>query len=693
MNQPISRRFPILVILTSLAVAGPLFAAGGMYDKLEASFELPQVKGNPFDFMQNNVKVTFTAPDGNTVRIPAFFDGGQTWRARYTPAATGKYTISAITLNGEDAKPRNLTPSEFDVAGTPKPGFMRIDPKNKKRFIFDDGSPYYPVGYNLAWRGTNMPPLPESIARMGKASVNWSRIWMNHWDSKNLDWMTDASQQPKLGELNLTVAKTWDDIVSAADANGVHFHLVLQHHGQYSTTVNPNWQENPWNKALGGWLDNPVEFFTDAKAKALTKAKYRYIIARWGYSPSIMAWEIFNEVQFTDAFKKDPGLVGSWHAEMAKFIREQDPYHHLITTSSELSEPKLWTAMDYYDAHTYPPDIVASIGALDDEHLDRPYFYGEIGSDGGGAANGDQGEPIHQAIWASMMSRSSGAAEFWNWDIVEPNNLLFHYAAAQKFIHDSGLLAQEGLKPIEIVADTPGRATLRFGPGSGWAKAKTTHFTVKPSGIVDGLGGMPAYLQGSGGNHALFPFAEFGVNYAVPGKFTVRFSEMTPEGINVTISLDGKPSGNITMAASPPAPPAAPGAPAPQRQNPKLDASLEIAVPTGQHTIRLVNTGGDWVHIRDFTLSDYSPELAILAKGNESFAVAWVRAREPGHGKTASGKLSIPGLAAGAYRVVWMDTASGNTIHDEVANSDGSGPTTIQSPAITTDAALFVTRQ
>ena len=202
---------------------------------------------------------------------------------------------------------------------------------------------------------------------------------MCHWDGKNLDWPADEAKPPQLGYLSLSSAMLWDQIVAAADASDVHFHLVLQHHGQYNTGENSNWQNNPWNKANGGWLDKPEDFFTDPRAIALTKSKYRYIIARWGYSPAIMAWELFNEAEFTDAFKNDLDDVAAWHVAMAKFIREQDPYHHLIMTSSRVTEPKLWQAMDYYEAHIYPPDVLAAIAVLDDDHLDRAYFYGEFG--------------------------------------------------------------------------------------------------------------------------------------------------------------------------------------------------------------------------------------------------------------------------------------------------------------------------
>ena len=397
MNQSLHRFITLVLLLCMLGIVRESVAAGGTYEKLETSFELPNLQGNPFDFTVNDVKVAIAGPDGKDLTVPAFFDGGQTWRVRFTPTSTGKYSIRAITLNGKDANAQKIEKREFDVSGQPRPGFVRIDPKNVMRFIFDDGSPYYPIGYDLAWRQAQppMPPLVESIARMGKADVNWTRIWMNHWDGKNLDWVEPVTEQPELGKLSLAVAKHWDEIIDAADANNIHFQMTLQHHGQVSTHADANWQQNPWNKANGGWIDDPIKFFSDPKAMALTKAKYRYIIVRWSYSPAIMAFEIFNEVENADAFEKDFDHVASWHAEMAKFLREQDPYHHLITTSSSLKNPRLWAATDYYQPHNYPPDILSAIASLEAENLKRAYFYGEIGASEGM----NEGKAVHDALW------------------------------------------------------------------------------------------------------------------------------------------------------------------------------------------------------------------------------------------------------------------------------------------------------
>jgi len=669
-----------------LVLGGADVALGtGTFPMIEASFELPQVHGNPFDFTQNDVEVTIAQPDGTRLTIPAFFDGGQTWRVRHTPTMAGMDTITVVTLNRLEVKPLGLQPSEFSVGGASRPGFVRLDPSDNKRFIFDDGSAYYPVGYNLGWRNDGAPPLVESIARMGNAGINWTRIWMCYWDGKNLDWSKDGAPPIQVGYLSLPTAHLWDQIVDAADAANIHFHLVLQHHGQYSTGANPNWQLNPWNTANGGWLEKPEQFFTDPKAIALTKAKFRYIVARWGYSPAIMAWELFNEVEFTDAYtngKVDD--IAAWHATMANFIRQQDRYHHLILTSSKVTEPKFWGAMDYYEAHVYPPDVLAAIDVLDQDRLDRAYFYGELGSFDD--PNPQSGDVLHQVLWSSIMSRSSAAAQYWSWDVVEPNNLLFHYSAAQKFIEQSGLLKQRDMKPIEVVAETATRGPLRFGPGTSWAPATLTEFTIKSDGVVDGLGGMSAFLQGNGKNKSMCPYILLHVNYLEAGSFAVEVDQTTPSGAQLNVELDGKPAATMDFEP-PPLPPGRTGLPP---RNPRPDAMLELPIPQGEHTIRLENTGADWAHISKFVLTPYAPGLAVLAKGGKNLVVLWVYNRAPAAGRTVTGKLRIPGLSAGSYDVAWMDTRSGKIVRRTSLQAIDGQPLTLDTPPIAADIAAWI---
>ena len=69
----------------------------------EFSFELGDTQGNPFDYTENDIVTTIGTPDGRNVKVPAFFDGGKTWRVRYTPNITGRHTIASFSRNGKPA--------------------------------------------------------------------------------------------------------------------------------------------------------------------------------------------------------------------------------------------------------------------------------------------------------------------------------------------------------------------------------------------------------------------------------------------------------------------------------------------------------------------------------------------------------------------------------------------------------------
>lgn len=645
-------------------------AQNGAYPRLEAKFELSGVTGNPFDYTENDVRVTLTDPKKASVELFAFYDGGKTWRVRYTPMQAGDYTLTRITRNGTEVKPDSLDKRTFRVAGKPGAGFVRHDPKNLYRFRFDNGGVYYPLGHNVPWRGGDNIEVATHFERMGAVGENWSRVWMCHWDGKNLDWVPNKTLPP--GTYDLDVARKWDSIVEAAEKNGIHFQLVLQHHGQYSSTVNPNWSDNPWNKQRGGFLASPEDFFTDDHARALTRIKYRYILARWGYSPSVLSWELFNEVQFTDAIRNHhPEKVTAWHREMADFLRKNDMAQHLVTTSSETSIGGLYDGMDYIQPHAYPPDAMSAILALQPTVWKRPIFFGEIG-----AANenhSDDASFVHNILWTSLMSESSGAAQFWYWDQVERLKLYGQYQAVTRYLKASDLPALDGLKTIRPEIETAQAGSVSFGPGTGWGKSEQTEFTVPSSGIVEGIGKMSGYLQGQA-NRALFPNATFQTDYRQAGEFVVVMRQASRNGAHPVIFLDGRRVAERDFPA--------------QAGDQNINVTLSVPVPAGKHTIRLENTGADWVVISRITLTPYGASLRALGKANRNHAFAWVYGGDTKKTAGIAGKVTIPNLTPGRYRVQWWNTTTGEVLTTRTVTVAADKRLTVETPSVTSDVAL-----
>ncbi|HTL57883.1 MAG TPA: DUF5060 domain-containing protein [Candidatus Limnocylindrales bacterium] len=665
---------PVLV-LWALVGSSSSAGASGVYPRLEASFTVASLGTDPFDYVATDLRVQLLQPDGSSLSLPAFFDGATTWRVRHTPSQRGLYRVTGVTLNGQALSVTNLQPASWSVVGlATSPGFVRVDPANTNRFVTSDGQRYFPLGQDVAWDTSGTITVVGLLAKLGAARENWSRIWMDHWDGKNLDW-------PKVGNtfgaLNLNVAQKWDAIVSAAEQGGISFQMTLQHHGQYSSTVDPNWGQNPYNAANGGFLSDATQFFTNATAKALTKRKLRYAVARWGYSPAIMAWELFNEVQFTDAAQKGQWAnVAAWHDEMAQFIRSQDAYHHLITTSSQLDQ-RIWNQCDYYQHHDYPTDLISALRdapGIPTGKPVKPIFGGECGMDPTPYLG------FHAPLWAGLMSAQSGAAQQWYWDHIDADHAYNLFRSAGDFVLNAGLADQDSLSKSTPHVTCPINGSLSFGPGGGWASAVQTTFTVGDN-APDGIGTLPSYLQGNYHRAQMnMPNGyTFLVNYNQSGTFSVQVVQIASSGASLAVMVDNATTNRIDWPAS--------------GTDISTNYTLTVNVAAGSHTIRLTNPGQDWVNLGNITLNPYAPILAAYQIGTTNFAALWLWHRTniyyTNATSTVAGSVLLSGFAPGTYSATWWDTFAGAPLTNLTFAVNGTNAVTLAVPAVLRSIALY----
>jgi hypothetical protein len=674
-----------------LAGAGEgLVSGGGAFAPIEAVFRLDGLSSDPvvlFDHERVDVRVSLVEPDGRTRVLPAFYDGGVVWRVRHSPTRPGKHRITGIRVNGEAGRVRDLEPAEWDVVGFPvDAGQVRVDPSDARRFVTADGRRYFPVGHNVGWSRPGFR-AEDLFRRMGAAGENWSRVWMTAFFTGvgmglNLDWPRPAGG---FGVLDLGRARYWDTLVGAAEASGIRLQMVFQHHGQYSTTVNPNWSDNPYNAANGGFLSGPVGFFTDPTARALTRRKLRYAIARWGYSPSIMAWELFNEVQFTDAGRAGNWAeIAAWHAEMAAFIREQDPWGHLITTSSDHFGEAHWEAMDFHQVHNYsadtilssrnPPNPVAGGGSAV-----KPVFMGE-------STPHDASSPprlwVHAPIWASLMAADAGAACPWWWETIDAEGSYDLFAALSGFVAASGLPDQGTLGKSEPKGSGGGSGALTFGFGGGWGTAVQDTFTVGANAPA-GVPGAPAFLQGNYHRQMTPNGYTFLVDYPEAGTFSVRLRTIAMSGAGLQILRNGVVQTNIVFPRS--------------ASDRSTNYTATVAVPAGPQTLRIWNPGLDWVEIADITLDPYASELGAYAIGNGGFHAAWIWHRSRIFDTNAvpevTGVVEVRGLEPGAYSATWWDTFRGRVLSEQRFEVvDAADGIELGTPPFARSIALFARR-
>lgn len=562
------------------------------------SLNLPiETTGNPFDPRENDVRVYFQAKNGIKSERIAYFAHNK-WTVRGYLPERGTYQIT-ITQNGKVTKKLpNIT-----ITGKPTLSMVQTD---GKWFKTANGTPFWPIGINTAWGADKNRTVSTFFPFMAKSGMNWARVWACHWDDRNPYWTTNVSK-PKDNWMSEAALDRWDEVISSAEANNIKFQFVLFHHGQFSSSVNPNWPEHPWNAKNGGFLQSASDFFTDPEAKRRTKMMLRYFVARYGYSTSIMAWELFNEVQFVDRVRvsNDWKTVGQWHDEMASYIKSIDSNHHLVTTSSELDRP-LWGKTDYMQGHGYPPSVAGMIaGTLNSGP--QPMFYGEIGPGGNGNIVHDKAR--REGIWSAFFSRHSGAGQYWYWD--QMNEKAFSEFSFSTSILKALPAVKTFVKP-DVKVDVAMGNDLEFRPGRGWADSSLTTFNLPEDASPSKSGMLSSFIQGDANRKMQPKPLKFVFSSPGVGNLNIHIAEVSGNGGIIKVQVNGK-----TISEK-------------EFKGQIHEPILKIPYNQGKNEIVIENIGKDWVNMDRFSFTGIAPQATIEAVRSGSIVVLHALTQKPG---------------------------------------------------------------
>jgi hypothetical protein len=430
---------------------------------------------NPFDPAAVDLRAELVGPDGAIFEAIAFRHapyeralvdglerltpaGPADWRARFTPPVEGPWTWrwrAAV-----DGGPACVTPWRALTVGPSAPGrhgFLRVSARDDRFLAFDDGTPYLAIGENMGWAdGRGTFAYDDWLGKLAAAGGTWVRVWMASWGFA-LEWTArdaeGALTGSSLGDYTARLDRAWqlDRVLAAADALGIQVMLCLQNHGAFSTQHNPEWADNPYNAANGGPLAAPTAFFEDARSRELFARRLRYVVARWGHAPNLLAWELWNEVDLTSQYDKE--ILAAWHAEMASVLRALDPHDHLITTSTTSFGAALGLdaalfdlpTVDLAQLHLYggsfgpAPDFVTQLPA----HVERlrrhgkPVLIAEAGVDARGPAETLAADPdftgTRDILWMGVLAGSAGTGMGWWWDnLIDPADAYPLFAAVAR---------------------------------------------------------------------------------------------------------------------------------------------------------------------------------------------------------------------------------------------------------------------
>lgn len=688
------------------------------YEKYEVTFTLDTTYSNPFDADIIDVTAVITQPGGTQVTVPAFYyrefevvgsspevyrnPGPEQWKIRFAPSIPGSYSFD-IGINEGGSVSTFTGMGTFECTEGTSRGFVRVDSDDPLCFEYDDGTARNNIGHNVCWVSKELAGCQTYYNNMALAGENWTRIWMCPWgddgwlaiEYSSGHWSNNFSG---VGTYSLETCQRLDSVVETAEESGIGIQLVLQYHGLFSTTTNSNWSDNPYNSTRpedGGFLDAPEDFFSNAEAIRLTKNKYRYIIARWGYSPAIFAWELWNEVQYTDGWSKTRSDVVNWHREMAEYISAVDAHEHLITTSSHSSGfEDIWAIeeIDVVQVHHYGTPVIGSFKTTPREMGDqynKPVMLGEFGAgniDGNNSeTNVDilaepyksqmlEGLVLHNGMWSAAHAKSSSHLWWWDW-YIEPYNQYPVFASLSAYMDGEDL---RGMHPAQRAVSGFDSYTANPQIADFFHVHTQTDFYLDGNGFV-GMEKLSTFLQGVWhGQYRSDPV--FHLTMPEVGRLLIHVNQVSEYGNN---SLQVRVNSFEVFSSS--------------YQAGASNFTIEAPLPSGEISVQIENTGQDWFNITGYEFAPGAPSLldsAGLVK--EDRALIWIYDINSQYGRTPRGIISsealqVRGLTDKKYDVNFYATrGTGGIIETQKVESVG-GLLSCTIPDFSRDIALKVT--
>jgi len=447
------------------------------YQKAEWNISLKTTFENPFDMNEISLDMVLTAPSGKKLVLPCYFETGTSgneslWKARFTPREKGKYSYR-FELKKASAEVSSSPINTFNAKVSKAKGFLNLN--NLWTLKYDNGTLFRGIGENICWESRDdddskyFKKLHEDkrfnynymLEKLAANGGNFFRTWMIYWNLP-VDWkkvQNNSRYTNNDSYYNESGMQRMDDLVQLCDSLGIHMMLALESH---VSLMGSGWETSNYNLANGGSAKTPTEFFALPAARAQYKNKLRLMVARYGYSPSIGAWEFFNEVD-NAMYNGGPDnqipaeVVTDWHNEMSTFLKTIDPYNHIVTTSvSHRDIPGMndLKNIDINQRHIYKntAGIPATILDYTAKH-NKPYIIGESGfewdwSKDFNAIAPEMDGDFRRGLWLGLFSPTPVLPMSWWWEFFENRGLMSYFEIVKK-VNDQ--MISEGQGKFEII--------------------------------------------------------------------------------------------------------------------------------------------------------------------------------------------------------------------------------------------------
>lgn len=278
----------------------------------DVTFRAEPKAANPFavDFWAEA-----TAPDGSRRNLPGFYDGSGQWKIRLAPDRPGSWTLVTHSHEPElDGRTSSLT-----CVARPNlqaHGGLRVDPEHPHHFIFEDGTRWFPLGYECDWLWAldmgdpELKTIRPFLAKLARNGFNF--VILNTY-AHDTSWRKGrtgpddfgppaqyawegGNEQPDHSRFNLAYWQHYDRVIDALNQHGIIAHMLIKVYNKHV-----HWPAT----------DSPED-----------KMFFRWLLARYAAYPNVV-WDLAKESHNEKSLE--------YKIDRLNYLRANDPYHRLIT--------------------------------------------------------------------------------------------------------------------------------------------------------------------------------------------------------------------------------------------------------------------------------------------------------------------------------------------------------------------------
>jgi hypothetical protein len=305
-----------------------------VHEPTDLAFGTAEPHDNPFAV---RFEAECVGPNGESLLLPGFYDGAGTYKVRFAATEEGEWRLT--TRSDDPALDGKVVNDLVAVASPASHGRLRIDPAHPRRLAYEDGTPFFLMGYECDWLWAldlggdeSLPTLLPFLDKL--AASGFSYVVMNAY-AHDCGWRqgrtededygppavyawAGTNEAPDHSRMNLAYWRHYDRVIAAMAERGLVAHIMVK----------------VYNKMVS-WPERRSED---------ERRYFRWLIARYAAYPDIV-WD------FSKESYNEPDLA--YKRECLRYIRDTDPYGHLVTVHDDDGP---YDAGDYDDLLDYQSD-------------------------------------------------------------------------------------------------------------------------------------------------------------------------------------------------------------------------------------------------------------------------------------------------------------------------------------------------